>query len=57
MLSLIILITWPSFMTLWVIVQKTYLQILGNKAKWRISKRVLQESKARQIFRKTNIPF
>ena len=28
---------------------------VGNKAKGRISKRVLQENKARQIFRKTNI--
>ena len=30
-------------------------QIIGNKAKGRISKRVFQENKARQIFRKTNI--
>ena len=29
--------------------------IVGNKAKRRISKRVFQESKASQIFRKTNI--
>ena len=28
---------------------------VGNKAKGRISKRVFQESKARQNFRKTNI--
>ena len=28
--------------------------IVGNKAKGRISKRVFQESKARQNFRKTN---
>ena len=28
---------------------------VGNKAKRRISKRVFQENKARQIFRKTNI--
>ena len=28
--------------------------IVGNKAKGQISKRVFQESKARQIFRKTN---
>ena len=28
---------------------------VGNKAKERISKRVLQENKARQIFRKTNV--
>ena len=31
------------------------LYFVGNKAKGRISKRVLQEHKARQIFRKTNI--
>ena len=30
-------------------------QIVDNKAKGRISKRVFQESKARQNFRKTNI--
>ena len=29
--------------------------ISGNKAKGRISKRVFQENKARQVFRKTNI--
>ena len=29
--------------------------MVGNKAKGRISKRVFQEKKARQIFRKTNI--
>ena len=29
--------------------------IIGNKEKERISKRVLQEDKARQIFRKRNI--
>ena len=32
-------------------------QFVGNKAKGRISKRVFQESKARQNFRKTNILF
>ena len=31
------------------------IEIVGNKAKGRISKRVFQENKARQIFRKTNI--
>ena len=31
------------------------LNIVGNKAKGRISKWVLQENKARQIFRKTDI--
>ena len=30
---------------------------VGNKAKGRISKRMLQENKARQIFRKTNISY
>ena len=30
---------------------------VGNKAKGRISKRVIQEYKARQIFRKTNITY
>ena len=30
-------------------------QVVGKKAKGRISKRVFQENKARQIFRKTNI--
>ena len=30
---------------------------MGNKAKGRISKRVLQENKARQTFRKTNISY
>ena len=32
-------------------------QVIGNKAKGRISKRVFQESKARQDFRKTNISY
>ena len=32
-------------------------QFFGNKAKERISKRVFQENKARQIFRKTNISY
>ena len=32
-------------------------QLPGNKAKGRISKRVFQESKARQNFRKTNISY
>ena len=32
-------------------------QLVGNKAKGRISKRVFQEDKARQIFRKTNISY
>ena len=33
------------------------LNIVGNKAKGRISKRVFQENKAHQIFRKTNISY
>ena len=33
------------------------LHIVGNKAKGWISKRVFQENKARQIFRKTNISY
>ena len=32
-------------------------KLVGNKAKGRISKRVFQENKARQIFRKTNISY
>ena len=32
-------------------------QFVGNKAKERISKRVFQENKARQIFRKINISY
>ena len=36
--------------------QQDIAKIGGNKAKVRISKRVFQESKARQNFRKTNIP-
>ena len=31
--------------------------IVGNKAKRQISKRVFQENKARQTFRKTNISY
>ena len=32
-------------------------QVVGNKAKGRTSKRVFQERKARQNFRKTNIAY
>ena len=32
-------------------------KFVGNKTKGQISKRVLQENKARQISRKTNIPY
>ena len=32
-------------------------KIFGNKAKVRISKRVFQENKVRQMFRKTNISY
>ena len=35
--------------------QEVFFDIVGNKAKGRISKRRQQENKARQIFRKTNI--
>ena len=35
----------------------TALQVVGNKVKRRISNRVFQENKARQIFRKTNISY
>ena len=31
--------------------------LVGNKAKGRISERVFQENKARQIFQKTNISY
>ena len=42
----------------WVrIVRHGQAQLLGNKAKGRISKRVFQENKARQIFWKTNISY
>ena len=34
-----------------------YTQLVGNKAEGQISKRVFQESKARQILRKTNISY
>ena len=33
------------------------LQFVGNKAKERISKQVLKENKARQIFRKANVSY
>ena len=32
-------------------------ELVGNKAKGRISERVFQENKAHQIFRKTNISY
>ena len=32
-------------------------QVVGKKAKGRLSKRVFQKNKARQIFRKTNISY
>ena len=38
--------------------QKIYKShVIGNKTKGQISKRVFQENKARQIFRKTNISY
>ena len=39
------------------VVLKKLGEFVSNKAKGRISKRVLQENKARQIFRKTNISY
>ena len=36
---------------------ETWLKVVGNKAKGRISKQVFQENKAHQIFRKTNISY
>ena len=39
---------------LWII---KGLHVVGDKAKWSILKRVFQENKARQIFRKTNISY
>ena len=36
---------------------QTLLIVVGSKAKGQISKRVLQENKARQFFRKTNISY
>ena len=45
-----------NLIQLTVICKKTTnFDIVGNKAKVRISKRMFQESKARQNFRKTNI--
>ena len=43
----------------WLKISKVVIRrdCVGNKAKGRISKRVFQESKARQIFRKTNISY
>ena len=35
--------------------QRKYPELVGNKAKGRISKRVFQESKERQFFRKADI--
>ena len=35
----------------------TYVHFIGNKTKGRVSRRMFQENKARQIFRKTNISF
>ena len=38
-------------------VQVIIFTFVGNKAKGRISKRMFQQNKARQIFRKTNISY
>ena len=43
--------------TIWGNINTYIISSVGNKAKGRISKRVFQESKARQIFQKTNIWF
>ena len=43
--------------TLLIVPTKWNSQIIGNKAKGRISKRVFQENKVRQIFRKNNISY
>ena len=45
-----------SFFTI-SILNAVNLQFVGSEAKGRISKRVFQENKARQIFRKTNISY
>ena len=42
----------PVLFTLLLLRLPTFSQCVGNKAKGRISKRVFQENKARQIFRK-----
>ena len=42
-------------MTLEIFYEKLKLNFVGNKAKGRISKRVFQENKARQISQKTKI--
>ena len=43
--------------TLEVIQNGRLIEFVGNEAKGRISKRVFQENKARQISRKTNISY
>ena len=40
-----------------ILLEDINIQFVGNKAKGRISKRVFQESKARQNFPKTNISY
>ena len=40
-----------------VVISDAKLQIIGNKTKGQLSKRVLQETKAHQIFGKTNISY
>ena len=41
----------------WFFWKKIHIKFVGNKANRWISKRLLQENKARQIFRKTNISY
>ena len=50
-------IDFPYFLSNEMFSDSDYLQLVGNKAKGRISKQVFQENKARQIFRKTNISY
>ena len=47
---------WRKQLIIWIFLQ-TDIEFVGNKAKGRISKRVFQENKERQIFRKTNISY
>ena len=57
--NFLIFLAFKSFSNFWPNSYKMFfiLDIVGNKAKRRILKRVFQENKARQIFRKTNISY
>ena len=48
---------WRILQTKYNWMQFLVLYVVGNKVKGRISKRIFQENKARQIFRKTNISY